>query len=393
MNPTFPLTIISDNIDPRSDDSRALLALSKQLNQHVPLTLQSPSVDEPTRWQDLTWMNRDAGSLGSLFLRALTDFFDSDTTSPGPIQVHGPLQKRADVFFVSFLHRAWQKVATELGKSHPFKRKKNLESLRSQFMSLLEMRYYRADTHYIAVSHVLKKQLMEQFSIPSDRIRLIHHGVDPEVFHHYSQKETSTETRALCRERFGCSDADHLLLHIETTTSRSGILKSLETLQQMILLGSEHLKLLVVHRGEAKGLEKKITALDLKNQVILTEDLLERSHYYWMADQLFFASDYEPFGLCVLEAMASALPVLVSDSVGAAELIRPGVNGETFKSEHLHDEISDLIFENLKNPERTKQLGLAARETALQNSWTTVAEEYKAFYDELIANNSDFATR
>lgn len=69
--------------------------------------------------------------------------------------------------------------------------------------------------------------------------------------------------------------------------------------------------------------------------------------YYFAADALVLASEDDPWGLVVNEAMSAGLPVLVSDACGAAlDLVREGVNGFTFRScdsddlEHILDQIS-----------------------------------------------------
>lgn len=57
---------------------------------------------------------------------------------------------------------------------------------------------------------------------------------------------------------------------------------------------------------------------------------------YRAADLLVLPSDYEPWALVVIEAMAAGCPVLSSDVVGAsAELIEDGVNGRLFRSGDL----------------------------------------------------------
>jgi glycosyltransferase involved in cell wall biosynthesis len=49
---------------------------------------------------------------------------------------------------------------------------------------------------------------------------------------------------------------------------------------------------------------------------------------YSAADLLVLASDFEPWGMVVNEAMCCGLPVVVSDKVGAAaDLVVDGVNG------------------------------------------------------------------
>lgn len=80
-------------------------------------------------------------------------------------------------------------------------------------------------------------------------------------------------------------------------------------------------------------LERVVIELELPEQVMLAgfkgyEDLPK---YYGLADAFILASTSDQWGLVVNEAMASGLPVLVSERCGCApDLVRDGVNGWTF---------------------------------------------------------------
>jgi glycosyltransferase involved in cell wall biosynthesis len=62
-------------------------------------------------------------------------------------------------------------------------------------------------------------------------------------------------------------------------------------------------------------------------------DAAEIAGVYALSDVLLLPSDYEPWGVVVVEAAASGLAIVASDVVGAApELVKPGRNGETFRA-------------------------------------------------------------
>ena len=72
---------------------------------------------------------------------------------------------------------------------------------------------------------------------------------------------------------------------------------------------------------------------------------------------------YEPFGLVALEAMALGTPVVVSDRVGAAHLVKDGANGLIFKagdSGNLIHKLKKLIAD----PQLGERLGEAGERTA-----------------------------
>jgi glycosyltransferase involved in cell wall biosynthesis len=82
-----------------------------------------------------------------------------------------------------------------------------------------------------------------------------------------------------------------------------------------------------------KEIELRIADCGLRNSVLLPgfKQYPDLPAYYAHAGAFIHASTTEQWGLVVNEAMASGLPVLVSNRCGcAAELVQEGVNGFTF---------------------------------------------------------------
>jgi len=81
------------------------------------------------------------------------------------------------------------------------------------------------------------------------------------------------------------------------------------------------------------ALESKLDELGLRDHVLLSgfKQIADLPAYYAMAGAFIHPSTVEPWGLVVNEAMASGLPVLVSNRCGCApELVNEDVNGFTF---------------------------------------------------------------
>jgi len=68
----------------------------------------------------------------------------------------------------------------------------------------------------------------------------------------------------------------------------------------------------------------------------------------------------EEVGVTVLEAMARGLPVICSDTAGAADFIREGVNGAVFRSDDV-ESLAGAIECCLGDPERTRRMGRKSR--------------------------------
>lgn len=81
-------------------------------------------------------------------------------------------------------------------------------------------------------------------------------------------------------------------------------------------------RLLIIGKGKLhQSLQAQIDALDLGDRVRLTGPLPEVAPLYSGFDGFLLSSDYEPFGMVLLEAMAAGLPIAASDCGGAREVV------------------------------------------------------------------------
>jgi len=106
--------------------------------------------------------------------------------------------------------------------------------------------------------------------------------------------------------------------------------------------------------------------------------------YYAASDIFVFPTIYEPFGLVIVEAMASGLPVITSRVAGAAALIIDGVNGLLLRASSDVNGLAAKIELLLSNAELRKTMGERARETAEKFSWDQVAQKTLEVYNTVL---------
>jgi glycosyltransferase involved in cell wall biosynthesis len=84
--------------------------------------------------------------------------------------------------------------------------------------------------------------------------------------------------------------------------------------------------------------------------------------FYGPAGAFIHASTTEPWGLVVNEAMASGLPVLVSNRCGCAQdLVQEGKNGFTFDPDNV-EELAQLMFQvSAFQPSKLSEFGSESR--------------------------------
>jgi glycosyltransferase involved in cell wall biosynthesis len=122
-------------------------------------------------------------------------------------------------------------------------------------------------------------------------------------------------------------------------------------------------------------LKYQIATLNLGDRVITTG--LQRNVPEWMQamDVCIHASDNEPFGLVIIEAMALSKPVIAGNAGGPTEIITDSVNGLLTPYGDA-DGLAIAILRYLDNPEFACHLGTAARKRALDFSTQRYAENF-----------------
>ena len=115
------------------------------------------------------------------------------------------------------------------------------------------------------------------------------------------------------------------------------------------------------------ALAAQVKRLDLESSVTLAG--LQKNIPEWMQamDVIVHASDHEPFGIVVIEAMALGKPVVAGDAAGPTEIITEGVNGLLTPFGDA-PALARAVTRCLREPEFAARLGLAAQARAQEFS-------------------------
>ncbi|HEY0516568.1 MAG TPA: glycosyltransferase [Solirubrobacteraceae bacterium] len=151
--------------------------------------------------------------------------------------------------------------------------------------------------------------------------------------------------------------------------------------QQLLRGRGRELRTLIVG-GDAHGLSSDYAAslpglveeLGLSGVATLTGQVADAGPYIAQMDVLVNASDPEPFGLVLLEAMARGVAVVAVASGGPLEIVKDGRTGVLTRSGEpaaLADALEALLCE----PERMRELAAAGRQRYLQEYTDTAMRE------------------
>lgn len=111
---------------------------------------------------------------------------------------------------------------------------------------------------------------------------------------------------------------------------------------------------------------------------------VELPKYYQDADAFIIPSLGEGYGLVILEALSSALPVLCSANCGGNDAIKNGYNGYVFEAGNDEDMINK-IDEFILHFSSLSEFSENARVTSLSYSWEKYEQRVIAFFRELDA--------
>lgn len=141
-----------------------------------------------------------------------------------------------------------------------------------------------------------------------------------------------------------------------------GIIKAYDIYQKKI---NDPYYLVIIGDGVLRdNLIKLINELNLSNKVMLTGYIQyeELPVYYATAKFLILASLSEQWGLVVNEAMASGLPVIVSERCGCSpELVKNNINGYTFNPKNIQ-ELCEKMMLISKNERLQIEMGMNSRQ-------------------------------
>jgi glycosyltransferase involved in cell wall biosynthesis len=134
-------------------------------------------------------------------------------------------------------------------------------------------------------------------------------------------------------------------------------------------------------------LDQRINELGLKGFVTLAGMQANVPEWMQAMDVIVHASNHEPFGLVVIEAMAMGKPVVAGSGSGPAEIITPGTDGflTPFGDSAA---LADAVLQYLRDPTLSRSMGEAARRRAVEFSVERYAENLVAALRDLLGHQS-----
>ncbi len=227
----------------------------------------------------------------------------------------------------------------------------------------------------IAVSTQTRKDIIRFLNVDPEKISVVFQGISPLFFEDPKTKSEELRKKYHLPERY--------ILSVGTLEQRKNQLNLLKA----VYVGNLDISIVLVgkHTRYAGGLREFAVRHGMEKKVIMVGQVPDEDlpGLYRSALLMVYISEFEGFGLPVIEAMASGCPVVTSNSscmpetaAGAALLCDPG---------NIH-EIFHAIQSILKNPKGTSQLIEKGKKRALEFSGDKISANLVSLYEKILAN-------
>ncbi|OGD63309.1 hypothetical protein A2160_02345 [Candidatus Beckwithbacteria bacterium RBG_13_42_9] len=235
--------------------------------------------------------------------------------------------------------------------------------------------------HILTISEATKKDIIELYKIPSEKITVTYPGYDKDKFKTQSAKVKAT-TQSL-RVKYKISE--NYLLYIGTLQPRKNLVRLVEAFSK-IIIQNQQLELVIV--GKKGWLYEEIFEtvedLNLEDKVIFTGFVLddELAGLLSGAQALILPSLYEGFGIPVVEAMACGVPVVVSRTSSLPEIAdKAGIYIEDpFSVESIYQALAKV----LKLTKTERELLISSGQKQVKKfSWKACASQSRKILEKV----------
>ncbi len=311
-----------------------------------------------------------------IFALASTNWLRKHRSQLDVVKANGAITwARSDLNAVHFVHGSWLKFSAKQAKPKSVKTGFNLRQviydLYQWFYTALNARWeqkaFRQTQAVVAVSDKVAKDLLE-IGVPPESIQIVVNGVDlQEFFPGVSD-----------RKKWGLPEGVPLALFAGDIRIPR---KNLDTvLYALVKVPNLHLAVAGITEGSPYP------------QLAATLEINDRVHFLGLrrdvpsvmkaVDFFVFPSRYEPFGLVVIEAMATGIPVITATSTGAADLVTPEAGIVLPDSDDV-EALATAMSTLTNNQQLRTQMGQVSRTIAEQHSWSKMAQTYVDLLEKL----------
>lgn len=245
------------------------------------------------------------------------------------------------------------------------------------FWRLLKKLFSLNVDQILVVSKSVKEFISKYEFIPPKKIKVLYNGIDINKF------KTRKDIKKL-KQEFKLRDRDFIIGIVGRLAKQKGhrhLFKAISHLKGR----TPNIRLIVVGDGELKKeLEEYARKLNIEKEVIFLGFRKDMPALYSLMDVFCLPSEFEGFGIAIIEAMAAGKPVVAANVGGIPEVVIDGEAGILVPSRDSNA-LAQAVLKLLKNQALAKRMGEAGRRR-VEKYFTLdrMIEKTEALYDKLI---------
>jgi UDP-glucose:(heptosyl)LPS alpha-1,3-glucosyltransferase len=237
----------------------------------------------------------------------------------------------------------------------------------------------------LALTERVKSDIVGVYGVPAGDIGVLAPGFDPQTFNPERRQRSRVEARA----RFGYGDEDRVLLFVGNELERKGfdvVLEAVGLLQDptVKLLGAGHVA------PDAEAYKSQIERLGLTDRLQWVGSSSDVALLHAAGDAFVLPTRYEPWGLVIVEALGSGLPVVTSQVAGAAIAVADGETGRLLGDPEDPAELAGALRWALSGEAADAQ---AIAASVLEYTWSQVIARYECVLSAVAAERSPHSGR
>jgi glycosyltransferase involved in cell wall biosynthesis len=230
--------------------------------------------------------------------------------------------------------------------------------------------------HVITVSNATRNIMIDNESVPADRITTVYNGMNP-------LREPTAESVARVRQELGLGQEPVLLMlaRLHEEKGHRFLFEAIPEIQSRVgavtvLLGGEG-----AHRAD---LEAKVRSQGIENVVRFLGRRSDVAELISLCSLLVLPSLAESFGFVLVEAMSLGKPIVASTTGGIPEVV---AHDQTGLLVPLADSraLAESICRVLQSPERARELGEEGRKRAARFSFDQMIRGYEGVYERVLS--------
>jgi glycosyltransferase involved in cell wall biosynthesis len=219
-----------------------------------------------------------------------------------------------------------------------------------------------------------KNKLIDFYGVPANKIRIVPGGMN---YEDYQLKEKKVDLK---KKYLGRDYKKKVLLYVGRIHESKGIQHVIDSIKD-----NEDLIFMIVGKdaGYLDFLRDKISELDIKDKVRLVGQVGDKElvEIYNLSDLFVLYSDWEGFGIVLVEAMAAGVPAIVSNKGSLPFLVKNNYNGFVVSNPA---DLKRRIFEVLSNNDLNKKLGVNSKGFAKKFDWDKISKKSIKLYKKAI---------